>query len=209
MGARRQLVATLERLLLLAVFLLASLGEPARALIRGTAPGQSGVPQQGEALRRWEGAYSAICVPAADPNIGFVAHGNPVNGVDPSGHEFSFIGTLTSLTTAEGLQGLMSHDAGHAFQDWLEKNIFKRVLAENVSVSSTTRHSVDFELDNALIEAKNALNIDATQLAYIAVKAKELGKDFCYVFLKKTSQWVIDKIKNKGGSVSWFLDESD
>jgi hypothetical protein len=34
------------------------------------------------------------------------AHANPVNGTDPSGHEFNFIGMLSALTTAEGLQGM-------------------------------------------------------------------------------------------------------
>ncbi len=33
-------------------------------------------------------------------------HDNPVNGTDPSGHEFNFIGMLSALTTAEGLQGM-------------------------------------------------------------------------------------------------------
>jgi RHS repeat-associated protein len=33
-------------------------------------------------------------------------HANPVNGTDPSGHEFTYVGTITTLTTAEGLQGM-------------------------------------------------------------------------------------------------------
>ena len=107
------------------------------------------------------------------------------------------------------LKGLLSRDAGHAFQDRLKKNVFKRIIAENVSVSISTKHSVDFELDNALIEAKSALNIDFTHLVRIAARAKELGKDLWYLFLKKPSQGVIGKVKKHGGNVPWFLEEAD
>lgn len=90
-----------------------------------------------------------------------------------------------------------------------QKNIFKNIIAENVSVSTITKHNVYFELDEAFIEAKNAMNIDKVQLAKIAARSKEVGKDFWYVFLNKPEQPVIDKIKKAGGNVGWFLDATD
>jgi hypothetical protein len=55
----------------------------------------------------------------------------------------------------------------------------------------------------------DAPHIDADQLAAIAKFAKDEGKEFWYVFLEKPGRAVIDRIKQAGGKVSWFLDETD
>lgn len=54
------------------------------------------------------------------------AHANPVNGVDPSGHEFSFVGTLTALTTAEGLQTMKA--AVDTRIQWSIRNMAKQIV---------------------------------------------------------------------------------
>ena len=110
MAVRAKRAVALGRPLLLVVFLLASLAEPVRthALIRSAAPAQSSAPLEGGTSSRPESAYLAFFIPQDQSNIGFVVHVNPVNGVDPSGREFTVagqvglmgnIGTVTRFTT--------------------------------------------------------------------------------------------------------------
>lgn len=107
------------------------------------------------------------------------------------------------------LKGMMSRETGLAFQDFLQRNVFKVIVEANKRVSSLTKHEVDYVLDGAIVEAKHTKHIDSEQLAAIAKFAKNEGKEFWYVFVQKPGQGVIDRIKNAGGKVGWFLDETD
>ena len=107
------------------------------------------------------------------------------------------------------LKGLLSNKAGHAFEDFLKRTVFRNAVALDQRVSQATKHEVDFLLDNAIVEAKNTPRIDADQLSALAEYAKKEQKDLWYVFLQKPGRAVIDAVKNVGGKVAWFLDESD
>jgi RHS repeat-associated protein len=117
-------------------------------------------------------------------------------------------GPVYTALTAQ-LRGWISREAGLEFQKFLQRNVFRFVLEVNRRVSEVTKHEVDFVLDNAIVEAKNTPRIDNEQLAAIAEFAKRQGKEFWYVFLEKPGRSAIDKIKQAGGKVSWFLDETD
>jgi RHS repeat-associated protein len=117
-------------------------------------------------------------------------------------------GPVYNALTAS-LKGMLSREDGLAFQQFLEKNVFKAAQAMNQRVSQVTKHEVDFVLDSAVIEAKTTAKIKAGQLAAIANYAKREGKDFWYVFLEKPGKSVIEKVKQAGGKVGWFLDETD
>lgn len=97
MPVRIQRAGALGRLLLLAVFLFASLTEPvgAHVFTAAAAPSRSELRLEGETPCQTETAYPAIFVPQEQPSIGFVAHADPVNGSDPSGNY-----TTTEVTSA-------------------------------------------------------------------------------------------------------------
>lgn len=95
------------------------------------------------------------------------------------------------------LKGSVDHYAGHAFQKWLKKNVLKNIVGENVSISRDSKHNVDFELSDVFVEAKHAIDFDAAQLRKLAARAKEVGKEFWYVFVKRPDDKVVEKIKNQ------------
>jgi RHS repeat-associated protein len=117
-------------------------------------------------------------------------------------------GPIYNSLTKE-LKGFLSRETGLAFQNFLYRTVFKDALELNKQVSNITKHEVDFVMHYALAEAKHTLRIDAAQLNTIAKFAKDEGKQLWYVFVKKPGRAVIDRIKKAGGSVGWFLDDTD
>jgi hypothetical protein len=110
-------VAMLGRLFLLAVFLFASLAEPVRArtLIPSATPGQPETPQTDEVPCRPKSAYLAIFAHEDQPDIGFVAAANPVNGTDPSGHQFELSGVLSAISIQAGIRATTAGGIDFAF----------------------------------------------------------------------------------------------
>ena len=104
---------------------------------------------------------------------------------------------------------MFSHNAGKAFEEFLQRTVLKGVIGRNVKLLTKSKNTVDFELENVLVEAKHTMRIDEDQLAAIAQGAKERSKDFWYVFVQKPGEATIQKIKDAGGKVGWFLDETD